>query len=215
MFCDIRGASLKISPEQVPDPVQDIPAAGGEATAVLAGGCFWCVEAVFKELDGVLAVISGYAGGTADTADYRSVCSGVTDHAEVVAVRYDPRRISYGQLLRVFFTIAHDPTQLDRQGADSGRQYRSAIFYADPQQKQVAEAYIRQLNEAGVFRGPIVTRLEPLSAFFEAEAYHQDYARRNPGQPYIEAVAMPKVDKLREYFSERLKDSGEQAGEHA
>jgi peptide-methionine (S)-S-oxide reductase len=215
MFCELRGASLSVSPERVPDPIRDLPAEGDKAVAVLAGGCFWCVEAVFKELDGVLAVTSGYTGGTADSADYRSVCSGTTDHAEAVEIHYDPRRVSYGQLLRVFFAIAHDPTQMNQQGADRGRQYRSAIFYRDPEQKAVAEAYIRQLDEAGVFRGPIVTRMEPLNGFFEAEGYHQDYARRNPGQPYIEAVAMPKVGKLREYFGERLKGSVEQIGDCA
>jgi peptide-methionine (S)-S-oxide reductase len=201
---------LKVSPKQFPNPLLDIPAAeaaGNEARAVLAAGCFWCVEAVFQELDGVQAVISGYAGGTASTADYRTVCGGATDHAEVVEVRYDPARISYGQLLKVFFSVAHDPTQLNRQGNDRGRQYRSAVFYANEREQQVAEAYIKQLNEAGVFSGPIVTSLEPLAGFYVAEEYHQDYAERNPGQPYIEAVAMPKVEKLREYFGDKLKDA--------
>ena len=198
---------LRISPEEFPDPLVDADAAdgGGEQVAVLAGGCFWCVEAVYAELDGVLSVTSGYAGGTAETADYQTVCSGTTDHAEAVQVRFDPKRISYGQILKLFFSIAHDPTQLNRQGADVGRQYRSAIFYADEQQKRVAEAYIEQLNRAGVLRGPIVTQLQPLEAFYEAEAYHQGYAARNPAQPYIAAVAMPKVRKLRKHFAERLK----------
>jgi len=207
VYCEIRGAGLKVSPAQFPDPVLDIPAAetGAEGRAVLAAGCFWCVEAVFQELEGVLAVVSGYAGGTASTANYRTVCGGATDHAEAVEIRYDPSRISYGRLLKVFFSVAHDPTQLNRQGSDRGRQYRSAIFYASEREKQVAEAYIRQLNAAGVFAGPIATTLEPLTKFFEAEEYHQDYAVRNPGQPYIEAVAMPKVEKLREYFGDQLK----------
>ena len=136
--------SLTVSPAEFPDPAIDIPTsdAAGEQVATLAGGCFWCVEAVFKALDGVLAVTSGYAGDTAETADYRTVCSGSTEHAEVVEISFDPRRITYGQLLKVFFSVAHNPTQLDRQGADVGRQYRSAIFYADARQKQVAEAYI-------------------------------------------------------------------------
>ena len=196
-----------VSPEEFPDPLVDIPAsgAGGEQDAVLAGGCFWCVEAVYHEVDGVLSITSGYAGGTADTADYQTVCSGMTNHAEVVKVRFDPNRISYGQILKLFFSIAHDPTQLDRQGADVGRQYRSEIFYIDEEQKRVAEAYIEQLNKAGVFRRPIVTRVSPLEAFYEAESYHQGYAARNPAQPYIAAVAMPKVRKLREHFGERLK----------
>ena len=209
--CDVRGASLTAAPSVFPDPLKDTsPAtAPGEEIAVLAGGCFWCVEAVFTELDGVLEVTSGYAGGTADTADYRTVCSGTTDHAEVVRVRFDPVRISFGQLLRVFFSIAHDPTQLNRQGNDRGRQYRSAIFYTGEAQKAVAEAYIRQLNEAGVFKAPIVTTLEPLEAFYQAEDYHQDYAARNPAAPYVAFVAAPKVNKLRQYFSDRLKSAGE------
>ncbi|MGH7550080.1 MAG: peptide-methionine (S)-S-oxide reductase MsrA, partial [Gemmatimonadota bacterium] len=160
--CDIRGAGLVVAPELVPDPDLDIESGNAPQTAVLAGGCFWCVEAVYRELDGVLDVVSGYAGGTAETADYRTVCGGRTDHAEVVRVRFDPARISYGQLLKIFFSVAHDPTQLDRQGNDRGRQYRSAIFYADPEQRAVAQAYIRQLDEAGVFGSPIVTKLEPL-----------------------------------------------------
>jgi peptide-methionine (S)-S-oxide reductase len=180
-----------------------------EQTAVLAGGCFWCVESVFKELDGVLEVTSGYAGGTAETADYDTVCSGTTNHAEAVRVRFDPARTSFGQLLKVFFSVAHDPTQLNRQGNDYGRQYRSAIFYGDEAQKEVAEAYIRQLNDAGAFKAPIVTRLEPLEAFYVAEGYHQDYAARNPSQPYVAYTAAPKVKKLREYFGDRLKKAGD------
>jgi peptide-methionine (S)-S-oxide reductase len=205
--CDVRGAGLAVAPSDFPDPERDLPpAAPGEVqTAVLAGGCFWCVEAVFKELQGVLEVSSGYAGGTADTADYRSVCSGNTNHAEVVRVRFDPSRIRFGQLLKVFFSVAHDPTQLDRQGNDYGRQYRSAVFYSGEAQREIAEAYIRQLNEAGVFKKPIVTRLEPLETFYEGEAYHQDYAARNPSQPYITHVAQPKVAKLRQYFGEGLR----------
>lgn len=193
--------------ESFPDPIVDIPLAkaGGEATAVLAGGCFWCVEAVYLQLDGVTAVLSGYAGGTRETANYETVCSGTTGHAEVVQIRYDPSRITYGQLLKVFFYVAHDPTQLNAQGADKGRQYRSAIFYRDPQQKDVAAAYIRQLDEARVFPAPIVTTLEPLEAFYEAETYHQNYAARNPSQPYIAYAAAPKVEKLRARLPDRLK----------
>jgi peptide-methionine (S)-S-oxide reductase len=190
-----------------PDPAKDIERSTkpGEAVAVLAGGCFWCVEAVYLQLDGVKKVASGYAGGTADTANYRSVCSGTTNHAEVVQVTYDPSRITYGQILKVFFWIAHDPTQLNRQGNDRGRQYRSAIFYADERQREVAEAYIRQLDQARVFPDPIVTTLEPLEAFYEAEPYHQNYAARNPDQPYIAVVAAPKVEKLRSKLPEKLK----------
>ena len=195
-----------VSPEQFPDPVND-PAAGdgGEGIAVLAGGCFWCVEAVYLQLDGVRSVKSGYAGGTAETADYDTVCSGRTDHAEAVEVRYDPGKLTYGKLLKVFFSIAHDPTTKDRQGADVGRQYRSAIFYGNEEQRPVAEAYITQLHAAKVFDKPIVTEVLPLERFYEAETYHQNYAARNPGQPYIVFNALPKVKKVRAYYADQLK----------
>ena len=203
LSCDIP----RVKPNDFPDPLLDItpdPNAGPQ-TAVLAGGCFWCVEAVYKEIDGVLDVTSGYAGGTAETADYHAVCSGRTDHAEAVEIRFDPNRATFGQLLKVFFSVAHDPTQVDRQGADRGRQYRSAIFYTDAEQKRVAEAYIRQIDEAGVLGAPIATRLEPLPAFYHAEAYHQDYAERNPMQPYILYTSAPKVAKLHKTYPEILK----------
>ena len=162
--------SCRIPIPDFPDPAVDTPLeSGGRQAAVFAGGCFWCVEAVFKELVGVESVRSGYAGGTSETANYKAVCSGRTDHAEVIEIIYDPARVSYGQLLKIHFSIAHDPTQLNRQGNDAGRQYRSAIFYANEEQRRIAEAYIRQLNEAGVFSGPIVTTLEPLKEFFVAE----------------------------------------------
>jgi peptide-methionine (S)-S-oxide reductase len=198
-----------ISPEKFPDPVVDSPRAAvpGEAAAVLAGGCFWCVEAVYRQLDGVTAVTSGYAGGTAETADYQTVCTGTTDHAEAVEIRYDPSRLSYGQLLKVFFSIAHDPTQRNRQGPDVGRQYRSAIFYADEEQRRLAQAYVAQLEKAKVFDAPIVTEIVPLEGFYEAEAYHQDYAQRNPTQPYIFANALPKVAKVRRYYHDRVKQT--------
>jgi len=190
-----------------PDPVVDAPLASEsvEKTAVFAGGCFWCVEAVFRELLGVISVRNGYAGDSAATANYRAVCSGRTNHAEAIEIRYDAAKTTFGQLLKIHFSVAHDPTQLNRQGNDLGRQYRSAIFYADDEQKKIAEAYIKQLNEARVFSEPIATSLEPLETFYEAEEYHQDYAARNPGQPYIVYVAQPKVEKLRENFAERLK----------
>jgi peptide-methionine (S)-S-oxide reductase len=198
--------SCRIPIPDFPDPAVDTPLeSGGRQAAVFAGGCFWCVEAVFKELVGVESVRSGYAGGTSETANYKAVCSGRTDHAEVIEIIYDPARVSYGQLLKIHFSIAHDPTQLNRQGNDAGRQYRSAIFYANEEQRRIAEAYIRQLNEAGVFSGPIVTTLEPLKEFFVAEDYHQNYAALNPGQPYIQYVSQPKVEKLRTYFRDRLK----------
>ena len=200
--------SCRIPIPDFPDPAVDTPlASGGRQAAVFAGGCFWCVEAVFNELVGVESVRSGYAGGTAETANYKAVCSGRTDHAEVIEIIYDPARVSYGQLLKIHFSIAHDPTQLNRQGNDAGRQYRSAIFYANEEQRHIAEAYVRQLNEAGVFSGPIVTTLEPLKEFFVAEDYHQNYAALNPGQPYIQYVSQPKVEKLRTYFGDRLKTS--------
>jgi len=200
-------ASCRVPISQFPDPIVDTALASEpqQKIAVLAGGCFWCVEAVFKELRGVISVRNGYAGDSAATANYRTVCSGRTNHAEAIEVRYDASQTTFGQLLKIHFSVAHDPTQLNRQGNDVGGQYRSAIFYADDEQKRISEAYIRQLNEARVFTDPIVTTLEPLEAFHPAEEYHQDYAARNPDQPYIVYVAQPKVDKLRENFGERLK----------
>jgi peptide-methionine (S)-S-oxide reductase len=199
-----------MTPSSFPDPAVDMPAGdAAERTAVLAGGCFWCTEAVFKELAGVRDVRPGYAGGTAETADYRTVCSGTTGHAEAIAITYDPARTSFGMLLKVFFSVAHDPTQLNRQGNDRGPQYRSAVFYADEDEKRVAEAYIAQLDAAGVFTAPIATTLEPLEAFYEAEDYHFDYAARNPFQPYIVHISAPKVDKLRRAYPERLKSGSD------
>ena len=194
-----------VSPEQFPDPAIDATPASGDATAVLAGGCFWCVEAVYLQLDGVRSVKSGYAGGTADTADYETVCTGTTDHAEAVEIRYDPNKLTYGKLLKVFFSIAHDPTTRDRQGPDVGRQYRSAIFYANDEQKRIAEAYVKQLDAAKLFDRPIVTEVSLLERFYEAEAYHQNYAARNPGQPYIAYTALPKEKKVRQYYADQLK----------
>lgn len=196
---------------ELPAPAIDLaaaPPAGGEAAraeVVLAGGCFWCTEAVFEQLHGVDEVVSGYAGGPQADAEYQKVSAGLTDHAEVIRVVYDPSIISYGTLLRVFFSVAHDPTQVDRQGNDIGRQYRSAVFFADPEQKRVAEAYIAQLDAAGVFEKPIATRMEPLAAFFPAEDYHQDYAALNPSEGYVAGVALPKVAKVRKQFRELLK----------
>jgi peptide-methionine (S)-S-oxide reductase len=198
--------SCRIPIPQFPDPAADTPLTptSQKQTTVLAGGCFWCTEAVFRELRGVESVRSGYVGGTAETANYKTVCSGRTDHAEAIEIVYDSSKATYGQLLKIFFSVAHDPTTLDRQGNDIGRQYRSAIFYANDDQKRVAEAYIRQLNDGKVFVSPIVTTVEPMKEFFEAEAYHQNYAALNPNQPYIAYVSQPKVDKLREYFPEKL-----------
>ena len=194
-----------VDASKAPDAAQDLQAAGEaktETCAVFAGGCFWCTEAVFEQLEGVTAVVSGYAGGREDTADYRKVSSGATDHAEVIKITYHPDQITYGQLLKVFFTVAHDPTQVDRQGPDVGRQYRSAIFYQDEQEKQAAAAYIQQLEESNLFSKPIATTLEPLDAFYPAEDYHQDYVKHNPGNGYVRYNALPKVDKVRAKFPE-------------
>lgn len=200
------GGTLLVTPDAFPDPVVDLPLSpgAGPQAAVLAGGCFWCVEAVYKALDGVTDVRSGYAGGTAETADYEAVCTGTTDHAEVVEVRFDPARVSFGQILKVFFSIAHNPTELNQQGPDRGRQYRSAIFVMNEDQAHVAKAYIAQLDATGVFDAPIVTDVTPLDTFFEAEAYHQNYAALHPSQPYIAFTATPKVAKLRKYFADRV-----------
>jgi peptide-methionine (S)-S-oxide reductase len=199
--------SCRVPIPHFPDSTVDTPLAdsSGTATAVLAGGCFWCVEAIFSKLRGVVSVRSGYAGGTPETANYQAVCSGKTGHAEAIEIVYDPSKTTFGQLLKIHFSIAHDPTQLNRQGNDVGTQYRSAIFFSDEEQKRVAEAYIHQLNEAGVFNGPIVTTMEPLTRFFVAEPYHQNYAALNPNQSYIVHVSQPKVDKLRTYFGDQLK----------
>jgi peptide-methionine (S)-S-oxide reductase len=189
-----------------PDPTIDVNASsGGQQTAVLAGGCFWCTEAVFLQIEGVEKVVSGYSGGESRTANYDAVCTGGTGHAEAIQITFDPAKVSYGRLLKIFFSVAHDPTQLNRQGNDRGTQYRSAIFYSDEDQKRVAEAYIRQLNEAKIFPSPIVTEVTPLAAFYPAEGYHQNYCSLNPQNPYIAAVAEPKVKKTRKQFAELLK----------
>ncbi|MGB1466398.1 MAG: peptide-methionine (S)-S-oxide reductase MsrA [Alcanivorax nanhaiticus] len=200
----IPGTTLAIHPEQFPDANTDL-AADGTRHAILAGGCFWCVEAVYLNLEGVLAVTSGYAGGDPATANYEAVCTGTTGHAEVIDIEYDSNVIPYSELLKVFFSIAHDPTQKDRQGNDRGTQYRSAIFFQSAEEKTVASAYIKQLESAGAFTAPIVTTLEPLQQFFPGEAYHQNFAQRNPQQGYIRAVAMPKVEKLFHAFPDKLK----------
>jgi peptide-methionine (S)-S-oxide reductase len=186
----------------IPDPALDAPlaAAKGEQTAVLAGGCFWGIEAVFEHVKGVTNVTSGYSGGSAETATYELVSSGETGHAESVRITYDPSQISYGQLLKVFFAVAHDPTELNRQGPDTGTQYRSAIFYSDDEQKRIAEAYIKQLNQAKVFKRPIATQVSRLTSYHQAEAYHQDYAAHHPEDSYIVKNDLPKVASLRRQF---------------
>ena len=177
----------------------------GDAVAVLAGGCFWCTEAVFERLEGVKAVVSGYAGGAAGDANYQAVSGGLTEHAEAIEITYDPATIRFVDLLHVFFSVAHDPTQKDRQGPDVGPQYRSAVFYANDAQKAAAEAYIAEIDRSDAYGKPIATTLEPLNNFHEAEAYHQDYSANNPSNPYVRSVGQPKVDKLEKAFPERLK----------
>ena len=196
------GAALSASAAgpEFPEPPVDVARTPAKQTAVLAGGCFWCVEAVFEIVDGVDDAISGYAGGTKETAKYDIVSTGSTGHAEAVLITWDPAKISYGQLLKIFFSVAHDPTSLNRQGGDVGPQYRSAIFYANDEQKRVAEAYAKKIDESRVLGRPIVTQVVPLDKFYTAEAYHQDYADRNRNNPYIVNVSDPKVAKLKKMF---------------
>jgi peptide-methionine (S)-S-oxide reductase len=186
----------------LPDPVVDLPKAAtkGQATAVVAGGCFWGVDAVFKHVKGVTRVTSGYSGGSSKTAHYELVGTGATGHAESVQVVYDPSQITYGQLLKVFFSVAHDPTELNRQGPDVGTQYRSAIFYADPDQLRVAKAYVAQLDAAKAFVQPIVTQVAPLNEFYAAEDYHQDYLAHHPENMYIVVNDLPKLAALKKQF---------------
>ena len=191
----------------VPAPAVDQPRASASAkeTAVVAGGCFWGIQAVFQHVKGVQSATSGYSGGTFKNPDYETVSSGRTGHAETVKIVYDPSKVTYGELLRVFFSVALDPTELNRQGPDEGTQYRSVIFYTNDEQKRIAEAYIAQLDQAKVFRGPIVTQLVPLAAFYEAEAYHQNYATLHPDNPYIVYNDAPKVANLKKEFPELYK----------
>lgn len=198
--------------EPIPAPVHDItaPASGWEAgqreTAVFAGGCFWGVQSVFQRVKGVLETVVGYTGGSAQTADYRSVCTFDTGHAEAIEVIYDPSQVSYGTLLRVFFSVVHDPTQLNRQGADVGTQYRSGIYFTSEAQRDAAKAYIQQLNEAGIFPRPIVTEVVPLQTFYAGEDYHQDYALKNPNNPYIQVCDIPKIATLGQQFPELFQE---------
>jgi peptide-methionine (S)-S-oxide reductase len=186
----------------IPAPAADMKASDGIQTVVIAGGCFWGVQGVFQHTAGVVNAVSGYAGGSKNTADYSSVSTGTTGHAESVEVKYDPKKISYGKILQIFFSVAHDPTQLNRQGPDSGTQYRSAIFTTNDEQKKVTDAYIAQLNAAKVYKKPIVTKVGPLEGFFPAEAYHQDYLTLHPNQPYIAYNDIPKVENLKKIFAE-------------
>ena len=186
----------------IPPPAMDAQASDGIQTAVIAGGCFWGVQGVFQHTAGVVNAVSGYAGGSQATADYNVVSTGTTGHAESVQIKYDPKKISYGKILQIFFSVAHDPTQLNRQGPDSGTQYRSAIFTTSDEQKKVADAYIAQLNSAKVYSKPIVTKVGPLEGFFPAEAYHQDYLTLHPSQPYIAYNDLPKIENLKKIFAE-------------
>ncbi len=191
------------APVVIAAPVVDDPkAAGPPQTAVLAGGCFWGVQGVYEHVRGVKRVIAGYAGGQRSTAQYETVSSGTTGHAESVKIIFDPAEITYGQILQIAFSVVHDPTQLNRQGPDVGSQYRSAIFYADDRQKQIAEAYIGQLGQAHAFSRPIVTRVDPLNGFYAAEDYHQDYLFHNPSAPYIAAYDIPKIENFKRTFPE-------------
>ena len=187
---------------KIPPPAADAQGSDGIQTAVLSGGCFWGVQGVFQHTRGVASAVSGYAGGSKMTADYTLVSTGTTGHAESVQIKYDPKKISYGKILQIFFSVAHDPTQLNRQGPDSGTQYRSAIFTTSDEQKKVAEAYIAQLNAAKVYKRPIVTKVSALEGFYPAEAYHQDYLTLHPTQPYIAYNDIPKVENLKKIFAE-------------
>jgi peptide-methionine (S)-S-oxide reductase len=185
----------------IPAPTADVPPSDGLQTAVVAGGCFWGVQGVFQHTKGVVNAVSGYAGGSQMTATYEQVSTGTTGHAESVQIKFDPKKISYGKILQIYFSVAHDPTQLNRQGPDSGTQYRSAIFTTSEDQKRVADAYIAQLNAAKVYGRPIVTKVSALQGFFPAEAYHQDYLTLHPNQPYIAYNDLPKIDNLKKLFA--------------
>jgi peptide-methionine (S)-S-oxide reductase len=196
------GASADTINKTIPAPVVDTPAAEakGPQVAVLAGGCFWGLQGMFEHVQGVTKVVAGYSGGDKSSAHYEMVGTERTGHAESVEITFDPKQISYGQLLRLFFSVAHDPTQLNRQGPDSGPSYRSEIFFASPSQERVAKAYVDQLNKAKIFSSPIVTKIEPLKAFYAAEDYHQDYLIHNPNQPYIVYNDLPKIEALKQVY---------------
>ena len=190
----------------IPAPAMDAKASDGVQTVVVAGGCFWGVQGVFQHTAGVVNAVSGYAGGNKATASYETVSTGTTGHAESVEIKYDPKKISYGKILQIFFSVAHDPTQLNRQGPDSGTQYRSAIFTTSDEQQKVTDAYIAQLNTAKVYKKSIVTKVGPLQGFFPAETYHQDYLTLHPSQPYIAYNDIPKVENLKKLFADSYLD---------
>ena len=191
--------------ERLPAPAMDEPSTKHSETAVFAGGCFWGVQTVFQQVKGVTATTAGYSGGAANTATYDQVTTETTGHAESVKVVFDPAQISYGTLLRIFFSVVHDPTQLNRQGPDVGNSYRSAIFFTSPEQEKVARAYVQQLDGIHAFPKPIVTQIVPLKAFYDGEAYHQDYAEKNPENPYIQICDVPKTAALKKQFPELFK----------
>jgi peptide-methionine (S)-S-oxide reductase len=199
-----RAPAVRGGGNPFPDPKVDasLAKAKGEQTAVVAGGCFWGVQAVFQHVRGVVSATSGYSGGPASAAEYEVVSTGATGHAESVKIVYDPSQITYGQLLKIFFSVAHDPTELNRQGPDMGSQYRSVVFYANPEQKRIAQAYIAQLDAAKIFTAPIVTQVVPLQAFYPAEAYHQNYLERHPDSMYIVINDLPKLSRLHQEFPE-------------
>jgi peptide-methionine (S)-S-oxide reductase len=204
MALSLAGLSCNASSADLatfPDPAKDLAllADAGPQKIVLAGGCFWCTEGVFEHIPGVTDVVSGYAGGSKETANYEAVCTGTTGHAEAIQITYDPTKVTYGHLLKAFFSVAHDPTELNRQGPDRGTQYRSAIFYSNDAEKNVADAYIKQLTAAKVFDAPIVTTLEPLKAFYPAEQDHQDFVRLHPTKPYVVLHALEKIKKAEKF----------------
>src|SRR5262249_4393122 len=202
-----RRAAAAEQPGVIPAPASDAVSTGGLQTAVLAGGCFWGVQAVYQHTKGVTKAVSGYAGGQKDTARYEMVGTGRTGHAESGSVTFDPQQISFGKILQIYFSVAHNPTELNRQGPDFGTQYRSEIFYADDEQKRIASAYIAQLEQAHVFGRPIVTKLEPLSGFYPAEDYHQDFLVLHPSYPYIVFNDLPKLDNLKQVFPGYYRDT--------
>jgi peptide-methionine (S)-S-oxide reductase len=207
-FSVLADVAVAVPRQPIPPAKVDAPlaVAAGKQTAVFAGGCFWGTQAVFERVKGVIETTAGYAGGSAKTATYNQVITETTGHAESVEVVYDPSRITYGQLLRIFFSVAHDPTELDRQGPDVGPSYRSAIFYTNDEQKRIATAYIAQLDTAKVFPKRIVTEITPLKGFYRAEQYHQDYALKNPTSPYIQICDLPKIRALKQQFPELFVD---------
>jgi peptide-methionine (S)-S-oxide reductase len=205
-FAAITAGSMRAERSPLPDPVVSVATTtAGQQTAVLAGGCFWGMEAVFEHLNGVSEVVSGYAGGSASTAQYERVGTGETGHAEAVKITYDPSKISYAKLLKVYFAVAHNPTELNRQGPDVGTQYRSAIFVENAEQRKVAQSYIDQLNKAQTFKAPIATQLSALKGFYAAEASHQNFIARNPNYPYVVVHDLPKLKQLRQQFPELYK----------